>query len=137
MSRMTMKIGALAVILLAHISCQNAARPSKQLSSAGPVHHVIVCWLKKPGNAEARERIIRASKELGQVPGVVSVRAGSVLPDARPNVDSSFDVAVVMTFESEAALREYPSHPLHQKALAETIKPLVARYVAYDFIDGR
>lgn len=68
---------------------------------------------------------------------MTSVRVGSVLPDTRPTVDSSFDVALMMTFTDEAALRAYATHPQHVKIVNEVIKPLVARYVAYDFIDGK
>jgi hypothetical protein len=61
------------------------------------------------------------------------VSAGTTLPSTRPAVDSSFDVAVVMTFRDESALRAYDAHPSHKKAVDEVLRPLVARLVIYDF----
>jgi len=132
---MNLKYSALYVLVL--ISCISCQGITQSESTHGKVHHIVVCWLKEPDNAEARQRVIDASYSLSGIPGVIDVRAGTVLPDPRPTVDSSFDVALVITFESESALREYVKHPLHQNAVETTIKPLVARYIAYDFIDGR
>lgn len=101
----------------------------------GSVYHVVICWLKEPGNEEARERLIDASKGFTAIPGVVSVVAGKVLPDDRPVVDNSFDVAVFMTFSDEAALRSYQSDPIHQNAIRETLTPLVRRILVYDFTE--
>ena len=50
----------------------------------------------------------------------------------RPVVDSSFDVAVVVTFEDEAALRAYDAHPTHKQAVEEVLRPLVGKLVIYD-----
>jgi hypothetical protein len=124
------------IVLLTTTSCQNM-RASQAPPWAGRVHHVVVCWLNEPGNADHRRQVMEASRKLTEIPGVLSVSAGTVLPDDRPNVDSSFDVALVMTLKDEASLRAYPSHPIHQQILQETIRPLVAKFVAYDFIDGK
>jgi hypothetical protein len=58
-----------------------------------------------------------------------------VLPSTRPSVDSTFDVAIVMTFKDMYALEAYTKNPLHLDAVQNTLKPLVARYVVYDFVD--
>ena len=98
--------------------------------------HVVVCWLKSPGDAAARQRVIAESKAfVGVIPGLLDVRAGATLPSTRPAVDTSFDVAMVMTFADEAALRAYDLHPRHQQALHGVLRPLVERLVIYDFRD--
>jgi hypothetical protein len=100
------------------------------------VAHVVVCWLKTPGNAHDREALIKASRDFeGKIPGLLHVSAGAVLPSTRPAVDSSFDVAIVMTFASESALIEYGRSAAHQQAVRDVLKPLVQRYVVYDFSD--
>ena len=104
-------------------------------SRAGAVHHVVVCWLKESGSAEARNRIIRASQEFADIPGVVSVRAGTMLPSKRPIVDSTFDVAIVLVFPDEKTMKEYLVHPRHQKAVKEILRPLVSRILVYDFVE--
>jgi hypothetical protein len=95
--------------------------------------HVVVCWLKGPGNADARQQLIERSKSFAQIPGVRSVAVGTPLPSTRPVVDSSFDVAVVMTFENEQALRAYDDNPIHKQAVREVLQPLVQRFIVYDF----
>ncbi|MDQ7010578.1 MAG: Dabb family protein [Mariprofundaceae bacterium] len=99
----------------------------------GRVGHVVICWLKEPGNAEARRNIIVASKSFGDIPGVVNVHAGNALPSQRRIVDDSFDVAIVITFASEQAMRAYLDHPTHKNAVERVIRPLVRKIVVYDF----
>jgi hypothetical protein len=101
-----------------------------------PVQHVVICWLKHPGDPAARAELIKVSKGFARsIPGIRAVSAGPVLESARPAVDSSFDVAIVMTFDDEASLAAYGQHPKHLQAVEETLKPLVARYVIYDFVE--
>ena len=94
-------------------------------------------WLKTPGDTEARAQILEASRTLENIPGVLRVGRGVVLPSERAVVDSSFDVGFVITLEDRAALAAYASHPLHQALLAETLRPVVARYVVYDLAAPR
>ena len=97
------------------------------------VQHVVICWLKHPGNTEERERLIAASHQLAALPGVISVEAGQAIVGDRPMVDSSFDVGVVFTFSDEAALRAYERNPVHIQAVQETLLPLVEKILVYDF----
>jgi hypothetical protein len=99
------------------------------------VVHTVVCWLKKPGDVVARRALVETSKTFMKIPGVLDVRAGEVLPDNRPMVDSSFDVAVTLYFENEQALRDYEKHPIHLKAVQEKLIPLVRKFVIYDFVE--
>src|SRR5207248_8021170 len=89
------------------------------------IQHVVVCWLKHHGDAGERQRLIDASNDFqGKIPGLVRVSAGSVLPSTRPAVDSSFDVAIVMTFKDETSLKNYGKHPVHQQAVKDVLRPL-------------
>ncbi len=99
------------------------------------VHHVVVCWLNEPGNEEARRKVIDVSKGFSTIPGVINVRAGRVIPSEREIVDSSFDVAIYLSFENEQKLFEYLNHAIHKKAVEKTLKPLVRKVVVYDFIE--
>src|SRR5687768_4067029 len=71
-------------------------------SHAGQITHIVLLWLKQPGDAAAIEKIIRTSREFANIPGVVSIRAGRPLPSTRPVVDSTFDVGLSMTFTDAA-----------------------------------
>lgn len=122
----------LAVVLGAGVLAGGALGESAGESAGGPIHHVVICWLKAPGDAEARAAVIEASRTLEAIPGVQRVQAGEVVPSERSVVDSSFDVGLVITVDDADALASYIEHPIHQKALETTIKPLVERYIVYD-----
>ena len=103
--------------------------------STSKVHHVVVCWLNESGNKEARQKVIEVSRGFSSIPGVIDVRAGKVIHSEREIVDSSFDVAIYLSFENEQKLFEYLNHPIHKKAVEKTLKPLVRKVVVYDFIE--
>jgi hypothetical protein len=107
--------------------------PVTRRSIGPPVAHVVLVWLKKPGDPAGRDAIVRSSKSLWSIPGVVSVRAGPAIPSDREVVDSTYDVGLVVLFSDEAAMRAYGSHPVHQRMVEEVIKPHVERYRVYDF----
>jgi hypothetical protein len=105
-------------------------------SHAGQITHIVLMWLKQPGDAAGIEKIIRTSREFANIPGVVSVRAGRALPSTRPVVDSTFDVGLSMTFTDAAALQAYEVHPQHVKAVREVLRPLAARILVYDVTEA-
>ena len=109
------------------VSCQSL--PS---THAPQVAHVVVCWLKNPGDAEARRRLIQASHRFEQIPGVQRVMAGPVLKTSHPQADNTFDVSVVIVFDSPKSREAYEHHPLHEKEVRETLLPLVKKFVVYD-----
>ena len=49
-------------------------------SHAGQITHIVLMWLKQPGDAAAIEKILKTSREFANIPGVVSIRAGRALP---------------------------------------------------------
>ena len=100
-----------------------------------PVGHVVICWLNQPGDSQARHKLITVSGSFRSIPGVVRVSAGQAIPSARPVVESSFDVAVFIYFRDYDALMRYEQHPVHRAAVERVLKPLIARYVVYDFTD--
>lgn len=112
-------------------ACCPAARRGSETAN---VHHVVICWLKRPGDQAARARLIRASMKFSEIPGVKRVSAGTVLPSARPIVDSTFDVAVVITFKNKQALSLYLKHPRHKQAVRLHLRPLTRKVVVYDFV---
>lgn len=120
-------------LLLASSPALPAAGPGWGETHHKGINHVVLIWLKDPGNAGHRARIIAGSRQLRAIPGVLEVRVGRVVPSDRAVVDDSFDVALVMTFTDTAALAAYVDHPRHQRLLAEVFRPLVDRILVYDF----
>lgn len=99
------------------------------------ITHVVIVWLKHPGSAWERRKLIEASKSLKGIPGVTGVAVGPVLVSKRPGVDSSFDVALIMGFKDKKSLAAYVKNPIHQKAVKEVLAPLASKYVIYDFVN--
>lgn len=98
------------------------------------VTHVVLVWLKQPGNKQMRTKFIAASKTLNNLPGIVHRHVGVVLPSERKLVDDTFDVAVTATFKNKKALQAYLDNPRHKKVIDKQLKPLTNRVVIYDFI---
>ncbi len=123
---------ALGLLLLFFGGCSSADQTVRR---PGQIQHVVLCWLKEPGNAEARQRVVEASHTLKSIPGVVAVHAGAPLPSERPVVDDSFDVGVVIVVKDAGALQTYLEHPTHKKAVSEVLGPLSERILIYDILE--
>ena len=108
---------------------------SEENPPTGKVHHLVVFWLTKPGDSEDRAALIDTTKTFRKIPGVLSISAGLALSGDRAVEDDSFDVAITITFEDEAALANYQNHPMHVKAKEEMLKSLVDKFIVYNFID--
>ena len=97
------------------------------------ITHIVICWLKKHGNTEDRKQLIEAAKILREIPGIIDLRVGKVFSSSKLQVDSSYDIALSITFKDENTFREYETHPIHKKAVQEALAPLVSKFVVYDF----
>lgn len=98
-----------------------------------PLAHVVIVWLKEPGNADHRAQIIDASRRLKSIDGVKKVTVGQSIPSDRDVVDDSFDIGLYVELESLKALDAYATDPLHLTILKNDIAPLTERYTVYDF----
>jgi hypothetical protein len=99
------------------------------------ITHVVICWLKNPGDEAQKRDLITESKKLRTIPGVLDISAGAALPSTRPVVDSTYDVALVVTFRNQEDLNHYLADPRHQQLLKNTIRPTVDHYKVYDIAD--
>lgn len=97
------------------------------------VSHVVVVWLKEPGNAQMRDKFITASRALETLPGVLSRHVSTVIPSNRPQDDDTFDIAVTVTFKNAQALKNYTKSQKHKDMINKQLKPLVNRVVIYNF----
>ena len=126
----------LAVSLLLAGCAGNPAQPGGQPGvQPGRVNHLVLCWLKQPGDVAQRQRIIEQTLAFREIPGVQEVRVGEVLPSERVIVDDSFDVGILMSFANRNELDAYLEDPLHKAAVRELLQPLVSRILVYDFVE--
>ena len=110
--------------------CATAPKPAK----AGKFYHVGLVWLKEPGNAEQREKIIAAAHSFArEIPEVQFLSVGQTLPKTSSWADASFDICFVMRLEDKAAMDRYAKNPVHQKAAQEVFLPLSQKILFYDF----
>ena len=133
-SASTYRLGFLTLALSALWFCSGCATAPKP-ESAGRIHHVGLVWLKEPGNAGHRQKIVAAAHAFArEIPEVQFLSVGQTLPSASPYVDASFDVCIVMQFEDKAAMERYNQNPVHQKAAQEAFLPLSQKILFYDFV---
>ena len=119
----------IATFLILTVGCVSNHQSEREQA----LSHVVLCWLKEPGNAEHRNQIIEVSKTFRKIPGVLEVRVGKVIESDRAIVDDSFDVGILVVVPDAKRLQEYIDHPIHQKAKQEVLLPLVEKVLVYDF----
>mgnify|MGYP006111027897 FL=1 len=95
--------------------------------------HIVLCWLKEPGNHSQQQEIIEMTESFRDIPSVLDARAGRTIKSDRSIVDDSFDVGIVVEVRNEVDLKKYLEHPIHQNAKKEVLLPLVDRVLVYDF----
>ena len=92
-------------------------------------------WLKRPGNVDDQNYLLRALRTLRRVRGVNEVRFGRPLPGYRPSLEQSFDLGVVMTFRDREALGKFERDQRREQAIDAMLRPLVRQYTVYNFVN--
>ena len=119
----------IATFLILTVGCVSNHQSEREKA----LSHVVLCWLKEPGNTEHRNQIIEVSKTFTKIPGVLDVRVGKVIESNRSIVDDSFDVGILVVVLDAKRLQEYLDHPIHQNAKRDVLLPLVEKVLVYDF----
>ena len=95
------------------------------------IHHVFF-WLNNPDSAADRDALIAGLRTLTKVPVVRSLQIGvPASTEQRDVVDSSFQVAELMVFDSVADQQTYQDHPIH-KAFVAKCSHLWRKVTVYD-----
>lgn len=131
MKHFRLPLALASALVLALASCQTTLAPS---AAAGTVDHVVLVWLKHPGDAAERQILRAAGDRLRAIPGLTMLDHGTPLASARPVVDDTFDVGFVMRFASKEALDAYERHPAHVQEVQKALGPLSRKVVVYDII---
>ena len=100
---------------------------------SGRVTHVMLFWLKRPGNDDDQNVLLRGLRNLRRVRGVNDVRVGRPLPVDRPGLEQSFDLGAVVIFRDREALEKFERDPRRRGALDAMLQPLLRRYIVYNF----
>jgi riboflavin synthase len=92
-------------------------------------HYVFLRFQRETPEAHVEEFCRRMQALRGTVPGIEQLQIGrDILRDAR-----SWDLVLVMGFQSVEALRAYQRHPEHQAVMAFS-QPRVAEVGSVDFM---
>ena len=100
---------------------------------SGQVTHIMLFWLKRAGNVDDQNVLLRALRTLRRFRGVNDVRVGRPLPVDRPGLEQSFDLGVVVIFRDREALEKFEHDPRRGGAIDAMLQPLVLRYIVYNF----
>ncbi len=114
----------------------NQATPIES-QSGGRLHHLVVVWLKQPGDEKIRRRYIEESRLLAKLPGVLAYDVGTPAHIKRSHgstaLDESYDVAIASVFENQSAFEAFLKNPEYGRVAREVLRPLVEKYQVYDF----
>ncbi len=94
------------------------------------VKHIILWKLKNEHNTEAVKSGIKNELEtlIGKIPGLLEI---SVQCESLPS--SNADVMLYSVFESEAALKNYATHPAHVYVADTFVRPFTETRLCLDF----
>ncbi len=94
------------------------------------VKHIILWKLKEEHNTKAVKAGIKKGLEalMGVIPGLVEI---SVQTEKLPS--SNADVMLYSVFESEAALKNYATHPAHVAVADGKVRPFTETRMCLDF----
>jgi hypothetical protein len=129
---------AIAIFALASLTllpCCTSCPFGHQTTAKGKVEHIVLVWLKKPGDAAERAQVIRTAKMFqAEIREIQHLSVGTALASGRSVVDDSFDVGLVMRFANAADLDSYEKHPVHLKAVKEVLQPISQKLLVYDVV---
>jgi hypothetical protein len=125
--------GAMFLICIALSLLPTGAQAAAARS--GRVTQVMLFWLKRPGNVDDQNYLLRALRSLRRARGVNEVRFGRPLPVHRTSLDESFDLGVVVIFRDREALEKFQRDQQPEKAIDAMLRPLVRRYTVYNFVN--
>ena len=93
------------------------------------VRHVIV-WTLKDEFSDSEKEEIKAGLEglLGKIPGLVEIKVNT-----DKLASSSGDAMLDSLFESEEALKNYSSNPLHVEVATTKVRPFVKVRSSFDY----
>lgn len=130
-NRFMMRIYISIIILCVTLSAFASSATSK--TQENKVVHVVLVWLKQPGNHEHIQQVVEVSNQLKEIPYIQEMRIGKSIPSDRAIVDDSFDVGLYMIFANQEDMQRYLVHPDHKNAVKKVLKPLASKIQVYDF----
>ena len=95
--------------------------------------HIVIFWTKPENPRAADELIAGAERYLKPIPGILFFHIGKMIPNPRPVVEQSYQVALNVVFANKQVREAYRAHPLHKEFEEEVLKKNYEKCVVYDF----
>jgi hypothetical protein len=102
---------------------------------SGQVTRVMLFWLKRPGNVDDQNFLLRGLRTLRRVRGVNDVRVGRSFKMDRAGAEQSFDLGAIVIFRDREALNKFERDPRRGAAIDAMLQPLVRRYIVYNLVN--
>src|SRR5437762_11883059 len=102
---------------------------------SGQVTQVMLFWLKRPGNVDDQNFLLRGLRTLRRVRGVNDVRVGRSFKMERAGSQESFDLGVIVIFRDREALNKFERDPRRGAAIDAMLQPLVRRSIVYNLVN--
>ena len=109
----------------------SAKVPSDEAEKKWVVHHVFF-WLKNPGSAADRDKLVEGVRSLKGIKTVRKLHVGTpAATEKRDVVDASYHVSELMFFDNLADQAAYQTDPIHLKFI-EQCGHLWEKVIVYD-----
>lgn len=118
MRKFKLLFSILALTLYVQVNAQETSR----------LQHVLLFDWNDTATEEQKSEVLALFESLvTQLDGMYTSKVKEVVSSS-----GNFDIAIFMTFENEAALKEYEEHPDHLK-IAKIAPPLLSGFSEFDF----
>jgi hypothetical protein len=98
------------------------------------VHHVYF-WLKNPGSAEDKTKLIEGLQKLSKVSTIKTFHIGQPAATNREVIDRSYAISWLVFFNNAQDQDSYQSDPIHLK-FVEECSHLWNKVIVYDSVDA-
>lgn len=127
-------LGTAAILTAA--TAVNAMPNLKPMEETYPIVHHVFFWLKNPGSAEDRDKLVAGVKTLAKIETIRRLHVGVVAStEKRDVVDNSWAVSELMFFSDLEGQATYQNHPVHLEFI-KTCGHLWERVIVYDAIEA-
>jgi hypothetical protein len=97
------------------------------------IHHVYF-WLKNPGNADDRARLVEGLTKLSKVTTIKNFHIGKPANTSRGVIDTTYDISWYNEFANDEDQASYQTDPIHLK-FVEECSHLWQKVIVYDSVD--
>jgi hypothetical protein len=126
-------LGAAATIVAGAAAASAASLPGQPKY---PVVHHVFFWLKNPGSAADRDKLVEGVKTLSKIKTVKELRVGIVAnTEKRDVVDNTWAVSELMFFSDLAGQAAYQTDPVHL-AFIKNYGHLWEKVIVYDAVEA-